>query len=112
MAGEEAFADYVEATLPRLVDVGSPGAFLWCFADYAPDLWDRPPCDDGGAKHERHFGLIRPDGTLKPHAEVVARFVSTRPRVKAAGRTVALDVDPDEYYSNPSAHAQRLYSAF
>ena len=66
MAGEEAFAEYVGSVLPRLVDVGASGAFMWCFADYHPDLWDRPPCDDGGAKHERHFGLVRPDGSLKP----------------------------------------------
>jgi hypothetical protein len=112
MAGEEAFADYVAAPLPLLVDVGSPGAFLWCFADYVPELWDRPPCDNAGAKHERHFGLVRPDGTLKPHADAVAQFVSTRPQVRPPARTVTLDVDPDEYYADPSAHAQRLYSSF
>ena len=58
--------------------VGATGALLWCFADYAEQLWDRPPLDPGGAIHERHFGLVRPDGTLKPHAEVVRRFAATR----------------------------------
>ena len=47
MAGEEAFAGYVESVLPRLIDVGSTGAFMWCFADYHPDLWDRPPLRRG-----------------------------------------------------------------
>jgi len=109
MAGEEAFADYVEAVLPRLVDVGSTGAFMWCFADYHPDLWDRPPCDAGGAKHERHFGLVRPDGNLKPHAEVIKGFAATGPTVSAPVKTLTLDVTPDEYYLDPATHARRLY---
>ncbi len=108
MAGEEAFADYVGEVLPRLVDVGSTGAFLWCFADYSEELWDRPPCDPGGAKHERHFGLVRPDGSLKPHAEVIRRFADSRPTVQEAARTVTLDITPDEYYADPWGHAQRL----
>jgi len=113
MAGEEAFAAYVDATLPRLVEVGSTGAFLWCFADYATELWDRPPCEDTGAKHERHFGLIRPDGSLKPHAEIIKRFADSRPSVVTApARAVTLDVTPDEYYEDPGGHAQRLYESF
>ena len=113
MAGEEAFAAYVDVTLPRLVEVGSTGAFLWCFADYATDLWDRPPCEENGAKHERHFGLIRPDGSLKPHTEVIKRFAESRPSVVTApARTVTLDVTPDEFYEDPGGHAQRLYESF
>jgi endo-1,4-beta-mannosidase len=112
MAGEEDFAGYVEATLPRLVEVGATGAMLWCFADYAPELWDRPPCEETGAKHERHFGLVRADGTLKPHAEVIKEFVATGPTVAAPSRTVTLDVTPDEYYLDPEGHARKLYEAF
>lgn len=112
MAGEETLADYVQATLPRLVDVGATGAMLWCFADYVPELWDRPPCEDTGAKHERHFGLVRADGTLKPHAEVIKKFASTNPTVSLPTRTVTLDVTPDEYYLDPEGHARRLYDAF
>jgi endo-1,4-beta-mannosidase len=109
MAGESELADYVEAVLPRLVDVGATGAFMWCFADYHPDLWDRPPCDDGGAKHERHFGLVRPDGSLKPHAGVIERFAATGPTIGAPVKTVTLDVTPDQYYHDPGTHARRLY---
>ncbi len=112
MAGEHALATYIEEVLPRLVEVGSPGAFLWCFADYAPHLWDRPPCDDKGAKHERHFGLVRPDGSLKPHADVIKRFAETNPAVQAATRTVELDITPDEYYDDPAGHARRLYGTY
>ncbi len=112
MAGEEDLATYVGEVLPRLVEVGSTGALLWCFADYHPDLWDRPPCDSGGSKHERHFGLVRPDGTLKPHAEVVREFNRSKPMVAPAARTVTLDVTADEYYLDPTGHARRLYEVF
>jgi endo-1,4-beta-mannosidase len=112
MAGEEAFAEYVAEVLPRLVEVGSTGALLWCFADYDSGLWDRPPCDEGGAKHERHFGLVRPDGSLKPHAEVIRAFAATRPTVKPAARTVTLDVTPDQYHLDPVGHARRLYQGW
>jgi hypothetical protein len=112
MAGETALADYVGAVLPKLVDVGSTGAMLWCFADYHESLWDRPPCDERGAKHERHFGLVRPDGTLKPHAEVIARFAATRPTVQPAARGVTLDIDADAFYEAPYVHSQRLYAAY
>jgi endo-1,4-beta-mannosidase len=109
MSGEEAFADYVAGVLPRLVEVGSTGAFMWCFADYHPGLWARPPCDEGGAKHERHFGLVRPDGSLKPHADVIRTFASTGPTVRPPTRTLSLDITPDQYYLDPAAHARRLY---
>jgi len=112
MAGEAELADYVEAVLPRLVDVGATGAFMWCFADYHPDLWDRPPCDDGGAKHERHFGLVRPDGSLKPHAGVIERFAATGPTIGAPVKTVTLDVTPDQYYLDPATHARKLYQGW
>jgi endo-1,4-beta-mannosidase len=112
MAGEEIFADYVAEVLPRLVGVGATGAFLWCFADYAPELWDRPPCDEGGARHERHFGLVRPDGSLKPHTESLRRFAATNPTIRDPVKTVALDVSPEEYYLDPAGHARRLYQTF
>jgi endo-1,4-beta-mannosidase len=112
MAGEDALAEHVKAVLPKLVEVGATGALLWCFADYDEHLWDRPPCDPHGAIHERHFGLVRPDGTLKPHAEVVRRFAATHPVVEPARRTVALGVDRDDYYTDPRGWAQRLYDGF
>jgi endo-1,4-beta-mannosidase len=112
MAGEEAFAEYVAAVLPRLVEVGSTGAFMWCFADYDPALWDRPPCDEGGAKHERHFGLVRPDGSLKPHADVIKRFAAAKPTIREPSRVLSLDVTTDEYYREPETTARRLYQSF
>lgn len=110
MASEDEFAAYIEQVLPGLVEVGALGALLWCFADYAPELYHRPPCDE--ARHERFFGLVRPDGSLKPHAEVVKRFAATQPKVQPARRRVALDISPEEYYRDPLGHARRLYRQF
>ncbi len=107
MASEEALAEYLQAVLPRLLKVGATGAMVWCFADYVPELWDKPPCEE--ARHERFFGLVRPDGSLKPHAQVLKDFAATQPLVQAASRQVHLDITPEEYYQDPVRHAVRLY---
>lgn len=110
MASEEELAGYIAAVLPNLVEVGAAGAMIWCFADYAPELYRLPPCDE--ARHERFFGLVRPDGSLKPHAEVLQRFAATRPQAQAARRRVELDITPEEYYQAPRYHAVRLYGDY
>lgn len=110
MASEEALAEYLGQVLPKLVEVGAAGAMLWCYADYTPDLWDRPPCDE--AQHERFFGLVRPDGSLKPHAEVIRRFAATRPTVQPARRSVVLGGSPDEFYQAPLERTRALYREF
>jgi endo-1,4-beta-mannosidase len=110
VASEEDFTNFIEQSLQKLVEVGALGAVLWCFADYIPELYDRPPCDE--ARHERFFGLVRPDGSLKPHAQLIRKFASQRPIVRPALRTVNLDVSPDDYYKDPLYHIQRLYTAY
>lgn len=110
MASEADFAAYIEAVLPKLVEVGATGAMLWCFADYIPDLWDKPPCSE--SRHERFFGLVRPDGSLKPHAEVIQKFAATKPTVQPAARTVTLDISVEEYYADPQTHYPRLYRQY
>ena len=111
MASEDALARHIGQVLPRLVEVGATGSLLWCFSDYAPHLWQRPPLLE--SKHERFFGLRRPDGSLKPHAHVVREFAATQPRVRTTGyRTVDLDVSPEEYYRAPAQHFQRLYGQY
>jgi endo-1,4-beta-mannosidase len=110
MASEADFADYIATLLPNLQRTGTLGAMLWCFADYVPELWNRPPLVH--SKHERFFGLVRPDGTLKPHAEVVRRFSATRPTVQPAPDLAALRINPDTFYAAPEQHLRRLYPAF
>jgi len=110
MASEEEFAAYIEQVLPRLLEVGALGAVLWCYADYVPELYNRPPCDE--AHHERFFGLVRPDGSLKPHAQVIKRFADTQPKVQPARRRVSLNTSPDAYYQAPLKNATQLYRTF
>jgi endo-1,4-beta-mannosidase len=98
MASEEALAEYFKAVLPKLVDVGVIGALAWCFADYHPSLWDKPPCSESW--HERFFGLVRPDGSLKPHANVIKDFVATHPVVMPPKKVISLPYKNAEYYEN------------
>jgi predicted GNAT family acetyltransferase len=110
MLSEEDLATHLEAVLPRLVDVGATGALLWCFADYHPDLWGSPPCDT--KLHERHFGIVRPDGSLKPHAEVLRRYSASDPRIAEAPARAQLGIDGDAFYADPAAALTTLYERF
>ena len=110
MLSEETLAEHLTDVLPRLVEVGAIGAMLWCFADYHEDLWDQPPCDT--KPHERHFGLVRPDGSLKPHAEAIRRFIASGPVVVAPSRRARIEVDGDAFYADPGSQLTSLYETF
>jgi endo-1,4-beta-mannosidase len=110
MASEDALAEYISAVLPRLVDSGVIGALIWCFADYHPDLWDRPPCAE--SKHERFFGLIRPDGSIKPHAQFLRDFAAKNPIVAPDIRKVNLPYTGSEYYHDAHIKFIELYEAW
>lgn len=92
---ETEMAQYCYAVLDRLQQRGALGAFWWNWADYVPELAKIPPFDQ--AKHELTFGMIRADGSLKPVAETLQRFVSE-------GREVVPPPPPivheDEWYAN------------
>ena len=107
MASEEDLAEYFRQVLPRLVEVGATGAMTWCFADYVQSLWDRPPCDV--SRHERFFGLVRPDGSLKPHADVIKAFAATRPEVRPIPDWAKFEVDPEHFYKDPDSNTRALY---
>ncbi|HEY7590603.1 MAG TPA: hypothetical protein VH723_06390 [Candidatus Limnocylindrales bacterium] len=109
-ASEDDAAAYYAAVLPRLVDAGALGAFAWCFADYEPGLWDRPPCDH--QPHERFFGLVRPDGTIKPSAIALRDFAAGDPVIREPARTVSLHGGPDAYYRDPAATMRDLYATW
>ena len=110
MLSEEVLAEHVAEVLPRLVEIGATGALLWCYADYDQQLWDRPPCDT--KLHERHFGLVRPDGSLKPHAEAVRQFIEAGPTIRAPSPRARIDVDGDAFYADPAGAIPALYEAF
>lgn len=110
MASEEALAEHVAQVLPRLVEIGATGSLLWCFADYHESLHGTPPLVE--SRHERHFGLVRSDGTLKPHAEALRAFAAARPLAREVAWDDLLDVTPEEYYADPAGNAARLYERY
>jgi endo-1,4-beta-mannosidase len=110
MASEEDFAEYIRLVLPKLQHSGATGAMLWCYADYVPELWDLPPCQN--SRHERFFGLVRPDGSLKPHAKVIQEFAKTNPQVQPIPAYAKLNVNPDEFYANTLGHLVDLYEKY
>jgi len=110
MANEEDLAEFLRLTLPKLHTSGATGAVLWCYADYVPELWQLPPCQN--APHERFFGLVRPDGSLKPHTKVIQEFAKTKPQVKSIPEYARLSIDSDEFYKDPSGHLVALYQKY
>lgn len=104
---EEEAAAFLERALEALYAAGAIGAFLWCFADYHPDLWDRPPCDR--MVHERHFGLLRPDGSRKPAVAVVARFAAQKRPLRSPPSALPV---PADYEAHPGESLRRLYAQF
>jgi hypothetical protein len=109
-ASEADAAAYYADVLDGLHRAGCLGAFAWCFGDYAPALWDRPPCDL--QKHERFFGLYRADGSLKPMGAAVRDFAASRPSVLPSMRPLKLRMTPDEFYADPERHLPGLYAAW
>jgi endo-1,4-beta-mannosidase len=109
LASEEEAAKYYEEVLERLVRTGAAGAYAWCYADYDPLLFDRPPFTT--AVRERTFGLVRADGSEKPVTDVLRRFRKCRDAGDLMTGRIAevLDVSADEYYRTPGAHFKRLY---
>lgn len=110
MATQRDFAAHLSLLLNALQRTGARGAMLWCWADYARELYDRPPCNM--QQHERHFGLIDADGQPKPYiAQVIRSFAEQNPqREMNSGRWcghVRLPCSAKEYYYGMS-DAERL----
>lgn len=110
MASEQDLARLVQETLNGLLRVGASGAALWCFADYGPELWNCPPCDE--ARHERSFGLVRADGSWKPHAKVVQEFAARAPAIQPTPDWARVKVAADEYYREPLTTLVAAYDKF
>jgi endo-1,4-beta-mannosidase len=110
LASEDEGAAYYGAVVARLVETGAAGAYAWCYADYDPRLFARPPL--ATAVRERTFGLVRADGSEKP---AVGIFRELRKHRDAGGLVPGpvprvLDVNADEYYRTPGTHFDRLYA--
>lgn len=116
LASEEEAAEYYDAVLKRLVEIGASGAYAWCYGDYDSRLFDREPVLT--AIRERTFGLVRADGSEKPAAAVFRNFRKRRDTDARSGAAMrarravprVLDVSADEYYRAPGKHFARLYA--
>ncbi|MBI2264411.1 MAG: hypothetical protein HYU64_04480 [Armatimonadetes bacterium] len=104
--GEEDAAAYYQAALEGLHRAGALGAFPWCFADYHRSLWELPPFTV--APHERFFGLLREDGTVKPHGKVFQQFAGQKRQIQSPGK---LEVSREDYEKDPGATLRDMYRA-
>jgi endo-1,4-beta-mannosidase len=109
LASEEQAATYYQEVLERLVATGAAGAYAWCYGDYHPSLFDRPPLDR--AIRERTFGLVRADRSPKPAARVFTELARRRAAgtLSVGARPRFLDVTQDEYHADPAGQFRRLY---
>lgn len=117
MASEEDAAAYYAAVLDRLWQIGAMGALAWNYADYAPELWDKPPLDR--ARRERTFGLVRADMSLKPAADVFHRFSqelasgTLEKRLGPyGGERPVLPAYPEQYYEQPATAFAEAYASY
>jgi endo-1,4-beta-mannosidase len=110
LASEHEAEAYYDAVLDRLMRTGAAGAYAWCYTDYAPALFGRPPFDS--AVRERSFGLVRSDGSEKPAVDVFRRLRKRRDAGSIALGNIpdVLDVSADEYYRAPRSHFDRLFA--
>jgi len=104
---EDAQALFIGEALDLLYECGTTGAMLWCFSDYAPEIWDGPPFDV--APHERFFGLWRADGTAKPAVRHLSRYVGVE---RKGPRTREFAADRATFYDAPLANLVRLYEDY
>jgi hypothetical protein len=82
---------------------------IWCYTDYAPAIWVKPPLDV--ATHERSFGLWRADGSPKPSVDVVGAFTGLD-RAENSDCSDWIDIEPDEFWGNSATHLSRLYGRY
>src|SRR4051795_3551142 len=106
---ENSAAAYTATALEELRRAVCLGAMLWCYSDYDPALWESPPLDL--AAHERTFGMWRVDGSPKPSVAAVAEFVGAECCV-VGDADAWIDIEPSEFFRDPSAQLPRLYRRY
>lgn len=106
---EDAAAAYTTRALEALRRAGCMGAMLWCYSDYEPALWQKPPLDL--ARHERTFGLWRVDGSPKPSVAAVTAFVGAE-RCAVEHSDAWIDKERDAFWLDPGGQLPRLYRRY
>lgn len=100
-------AKYYKEVLNKLHQNGAWGAFAWCFTDYDPAIFNKPPFNT--ATHERTFGVTRADGSLKPMGEVMKDFAGENKKVVKKGDNIK-NVDSETYYKDPMKNLIKAFS--
>ena len=106
---EEEAALFTLRALHTLQKFGFLGAMLWCYGDYDPKLWGKPPFDE--ATHERYFGLWRNDYSPKPALLEIEKLAGVE-RSKPHDDFDWIDINPEEYFLLPGEHLRHLYRLF
>ncbi|HWX42020.1 MAG TPA: cellulase family glycosylhydrolase [Blastocatellia bacterium] len=102
-------ARFTFRALDALRGAGFLGAMLWCYGDYSPALFSRPPLDE--APHERSFGLWRADHSAKPAVAEIGRFAGAD-RKTASDDFGWIDITREDFYREPGRNLRRLYLRF
>lgn len=115
---EEGGALYYRKALHLLREAGMWGALAWCYSDYQPHLFGKPPLKEN--PHERYFGLFKADGSHKKAVSVFQEFA--KEMKDSADCDVCCDAcaagevswlkgeDPQRFYDNPLSELIRLYN--
>ena len=102
-------ANFTGRALEQLHRFGLTRTMLWCYGDYAEELWLKPPLDK--AVHKRYFGLWHADYSIKPALVEVER-VSGIDQSDPPDDFEWIYVSVDEYYLSPRENLSRLYEIF
>lgn len=106
---EEQVSLYYQQALNLLRQSGMTGALAWCYADYHPFLYQLAPLQEN--PHERHFGLVRYDGSVKP--ALGAMSAAAENPVQSLARLSWLpDEEKDAYYEDPQRNLAQLFTRF
>lgn len=101
--------EYYRQTLSLLQSAGMRGAFGWCFADYHPALYDKPPLQEN--PHERYFGLTRWDGSVKPALASLGSW-GGQPCLNPELPSWLLTEDRDRFYDDPISNMRKWFNTY
>jgi len=108
---EEEVLTYYQKALQLLNKYNMTGAFAWCFADYAPELWTKAPLNLN--PHERHFGLFRHDGTEKAAVEAFnQQFVEDLGLTTSNLYSWLDEFDRNSFYKNPKNNLRKMFDRY
>lgn len=113
---EQAALRYYTQVLRRLQAYGFSGALAWCYGDYSPSLWNKPPLDN--ITHERYFGLFRHDGTPKQAVRAFSHPDSGNSPAEWQKNSFSINCDwltdfnPEQFYLNPRYNLPFLFQKY